>query len=197
MNSSVSTETKLETQTAVKGNFKKIGIFFGDFNPIHNGQLIAAEQVIDRYQLDAIFFGLADRDFNHQRMQMLQLATNGNSKFNIAPKNYQDINQMIVDFTKIYPETERYLIVGANELLNNKNFQPTQKNINSIKIIGLTEPKVKKTKDFKVEWFKFDRLDINATKIRLKIKNYQTVRYLISDIVAAYIAEYNLYKQND
>ena len=37
----------------------EIGLFFGTFNPIHNGHLLIAKSVIDQLKLDQIWFVLS------------------------------------------------------------------------------------------------------------------------------------------
>ena len=192
MSEQISTQIKPETQTQVDENFKKIGIFPGTFNPIHNGQLIVAEQIINHYDLDAFFFCLLENNEDDQeRIQMIQLSINGNSKFHIVNKIYPNNKKIVDDFIEKYPETEILFIAGASKLQVTKDFNFSN---NQVKLIGLVESKIKKTKELKIEWFKFPRLDISSELIRENIKHYKTVRYLIPDIVAAYIAEYNLYK---
>ena len=48
--------------------------------------------------------------------------------------------------------------------------------------------------DYPVEFVTVSNLDISSTKIRQRIKEKQSVRYLVPDLVAAYIVEKGLYQ---
>ncbi len=108
----------------------KIGIFGGSFDPIHNGHLYMAGQVLKEYELDKIIFIPAGHSPNKPekemtpagiRLKMVQIATEG--------RNYLEASSMEVDSAKrsytyrtmqklseIYADDELYFIMGADSL---------------------------------------------------------------------------------
>jgi len=107
---------------------KKIGLFGGTFDPVHNGHLLLAKRVLKDFLLDEIIFIPAGNpphkanakvtDKQH-RLNMVLLATENEPCFSVSDfeitndtPNYSYLT--ISHFLALYPEDEIYFIVGGD-----------------------------------------------------------------------------------
>lgn len=114
------------------GQFKKIGIFGGTFDPIHMGHLLLAESACCSFGLDKVLFmptpspyHRTDKkvlDLSH-RISMVKLAIEGNdhfefSDFEISLPGPTYTYNTLTRFREEYPDTEIYLIIGGDSLFS-------------------------------------------------------------------------------
>ena len=59
--------------------------------------------------------------------------------------------------------------------------------------VGVNRPGQPRESDYPVKWVEVPNLEISSTDIRKRIATKQSVRYLLPDMVAAYIVENGLY----
>ncbi len=110
---------------------KKIGVFGGTFDPIHNGHLILAEELAKRLALDAVIFMptfvpphkiKTDLASAVDRLAMCRLACKQYPQFLVSE---WEINRRGASFTVLtlealqrqYPDAQFYLFVGADMFL--------------------------------------------------------------------------------
>jgi nicotinate-nucleotide adenylyltransferase len=62
-----------------------------------------------------------------------------------------------------------------------------------VKFVGVNRPGQVKESAYPVIWVDVPDLMISSTDIRQRISRHQSVRYLVPDLVAAYIVENGLY----
>ena len=110
---------------------KKIGVFGGTFDPIHNGHLMLAEELEKRLALDTVIFMptfvpphkiKTDLASAVDRLAMCRLACEPYPKFSVSE---WEINRRGASFTVLtlealrrqYPESQFYLFVGADMFL--------------------------------------------------------------------------------
>ncbi|EHN59620.1 nicotinate-nucleotide adenylyltransferase [Oenococcus kitaharae] len=186
----------------------RIGIFGGTFNPIHNGQLIAAEQVCTQLGLDRVYFMPDAVPFGgtHEnavepstRSEMIRLAIRGNSKFDIELTPIHDGGQqstysVLKKLTTAHPENDYYLIMGAHLIRQISSWDQVSSLTKLVHLVAIEEPGVARNSDFQAIWVYVNWLNISSSDIRSRLRTRQSVRYLIPDVVAAYIAEYGLYQ---
>lgn len=195
----------------------KIGIFGGTFDPPHIGHLTMADEAVKKFNLDRVYFVPANNPYMKERVVtpaserlILVSAACGLDYYPSACEIIRGGPSYTVDtlryFQKQFPDSEFYLILGAdafeqigkwNEygyILNNATLvvfgRPGYANLDNTSAYaeGFKQilPKAR------IEIIPFT-LDISSTKIRKRIANNQSVRYLVTAPVYRYIKEMGLY----
>ncbi|MDR2660952.1 MAG: nicotinate-nucleotide adenylyltransferase [Lactobacillaceae bacterium] len=189
-------------------NPQRIGLFGGTFNPIHNGQLIAAEQVARNLKLDKIIFIPNSIPFGatHQdaidpsyRAEMVRLAIANNSLFDINTTELfkggkTSTYETVKELKSINPQNEYFVILGAHLIKDLPNWENAVELSKISQIVGIKEPNNDTPDILNTKWIFINYLDISSSDIRSLLRLRRSVRYLVPDVVAMYIAEYGLYQ---
>lgn len=199
------TQVQVEPESADKK--EKIGIIGGTFNPPHVGHLIIAEQVADKLGLDKVYF-MPNAKPPHidtkeaidpiDRARMVQAAIAGNSHFDIellevqrGGKSYT-YNTML-QLTIEHPNYDYYFIIGGDEVAYLNTWYRIDDLLHLVKFVGVNRPGQSRESVYPVLWVDVPNLAISSTDIRRRITHHKSVRYLVPDLVAAYIVENGLY----
>ncbi|GAB2761656.1 nicotinate (nicotinamide) nucleotide adenylyltransferase [Salinimicrobium soli] len=192
---------------------KKIGLFFGTFNPVHIGHLILANHLQQYGELDEVWLVVTPHNpfkkkssllNNHHRYDMVwQLCEDypnlrpSDIEFNLPQPNYT--SHTLVQLEEKYPDYKFSLIMGEDNL---KSF-PKWKNFEVIlerhEIIvyprfseGETDGVLKDHPHIRL--VDAPRIEISSTFIRNAIKEGKDVRPLLPEKVWRYIDEMNFYR---
>lgn len=190
---------------------KKIGLFFGSFNPIHVGHLIIAEYLVEHTDLKEIWFVVSPCNplkkkqsllNEHQRLYMVNLAIEDDPRFRSCdiefklPQPSYTVNTL-VHLEEKYPEKEFCLIMGEDNLDCIEkwyNYQFILDNY-SIYIYPRDNYETQHKRELPtIHYITAPKIEISATMIRESIKNKQSVKYLMTEKVARYVDEMGLYK---
>lgn len=198
----------------------KIGLFFGTYNPIHNGHLMMANYVLNHSELDKIEFVVSPSSnfkkndnlvsFN-KRCSMIELAT-AESK-NIYYNGCEVIfNEPTFTFNTIsylssqYPENEYSIIIGADNFNNIESWHRYIDILENYKIyvcsrdgidINLKIEELLKNGCRIKEINSFNSLiecTISSTFIRNEIKKGNDISFYVPEKVKQYINKHNLYQ---
>lgn len=199
-------ETELESRSV------RVGLLGGTFNPPHLGHLVIGEQVARQLELEKVYFmpNAIPPHVDHKeaiaavdRVKMVQAAIQGNSLFDfeLAEVERGGVSyayDTLLTLVQKHPDYEYYFIIGADEV----EYLPTWHRIDELMqlthFVGVNRPGVPAPKsEFPIQFVTVPDLDISSTDLRQKIAHHESVRYLVPDLVAAYIFEKGLYQDDD
>lgn len=194
----------------------KLGIMGGTFNPIHQGHLVAAEFIRDKFELDEVLFVASGKpphkDRNgiaspEHRWMMTVLATDSNEHFSVSSLEIERVGESytrdtIVQLKQIYPKnTECYFITGADAIAEISTWHKTEDLPQITKFIAVSRPGYKldvRNIDSRFQkctyLIEIPALSISSTEIRRRIKERKTIKYLLPERVEKYIYKNNLYR---
>ncbi len=186
----------------------KIGLYFGSFNPIHNGHLMVAQFMLNQAGLDEVWFVVtpqnplkSSKDLlpENDRLQMVKLAIGKHSQikncdieFTLSRPSYTS-NTLKALGVK-YPGYEFELIMGTDALQHLDKWKDYEHILMNYKILsyqreGATGGEFSKNQ--KVKIYKAPAIQISATYIRGLMRMNKSVRYLVSDEVNEYLIALN------
>ncbi|MCF8713783.1 nicotinate-nucleotide adenylyltransferase [Joostella atrarenae] len=193
---------------------KKIGLYFGTFNPIHMGHLVIANHMVEFSDLDEVWLVVTPHNplkkkstllDNHHRLEMVYRATEGYSKlkpsdieFGLPQPNYT-VNTLVYLKEK-YPKHHFSLIMGEDNL---KNFHKWKNHDVILKENDIyVYPRITKGQ---TEESRFDShpsinkvdapiMEISSTFIRNAIAEQKNIKPLLNAKVWEYIDLMNFYK---
>lgn len=188
----------------------KVGLFFGSFNPIHQGHLILAEAALSKTDIQELWFVISPQNpfkkkknllSEYDRLKMAELALEDHDKLRASniefflPKPSYTIDTL-THLADKYRKHEFSLIMGQDNLqyLHKwKNYEAILKYY-SIYVYPRIEAKPGPLDDHEhVHLFEAPLLNISATYIRQQLQAGGSIRYLVPDSVREYIERGNLY----
>ncbi|HRV52035.1 MAG TPA: nicotinate (nicotinamide) nucleotide adenylyltransferase [Bacteroidia bacterium] len=190
----------------------KTGLFFGSFNPIHNGHMVIANYFAEFSDLKQVWFvvsphnplkpaGSLLNDF--QRLQLVELAIGDYRKMKVSkiefglPKPSYTINTL-THLQEKFPQHEFVLIMGSDNLHTFHKWKNYEQILEYFSIYIYPRPGFDGG-DFKnhpkVKFIEAPLMEISSTFIRNAIKSKKDVRFMMPEKVADYIDEMNFYKK--
>ncbi len=189
----------------------QIGLFFGSFNPIHNGHLIIAQSVLEFARLDEIWFIVSPQNplkknkkllHEFDRLDMVRLAIEDNIRFRASdiefhmPKPSFTIDTLTYLREK-FPEKSFKLIIGGDNLAIFPKWKNSQQILDSFGLIVYPRPGSTPGELINhpnVSYIEAPIMSISATFIRKCIQEEKSIRYLVPGKVADFIESKKLYQ---
>ncbi|MFN3194597.1 MAG: nicotinate (nicotinamide) nucleotide adenylyltransferase [Chlorobiota bacterium] len=187
----------------------KIGILGGSFNPVHKAHIKLAKHFLETYIAEKVVFvpcyvspfkvDESTATAEH-RVNMLKLATQGNSKFEI--NTYEVDNEEVsytIDtvrhFNKLYPNKQLCLVIGGDQAENFHKWKDWKEILDTVDIfVALRKGYKIPTYDFEVYkkavYMEMPYVEISASEIREDIEKHS--EFLNND-VKEYIIENGVY----
>ena len=190
---------------------RKIGLFFGSFNPVHNGHLMLANYIVEYTDLDSIWFVVSPQnpfkeensllqDFH--RHDMLKMAVGNDSRFEVCdiefnmPKPSYTIDTLN-RLAELYPDAEFYLICGMDNLACFDKWKKYQDILDNYNIIvyprkGYDGGELINHKS--VHIINAPEIEISSTFIRNAVAENKDVRHFMPETSYKYMTDMNFYK---
>ncbi|GAA4401680.1 nicotinate-nucleotide adenylyltransferase [Tsukamurella soli] len=194
------------------GARRRVGVMGGTFDPIHNGHLVAASEVADRFGLDEVVFVPTGRPWQKRqvtaaedRYLMTVIATASNPRFSVSRVDIDRAGDTytvdtLKDLRSLRPDTDLFFITGADALASILSWQDWEEMFSLATFVGVTRPGYHLAADhlsdaqrdrlFLVE---VPALAISSTECRARADAGRPVWYLVPDGVVQYIAKRRLY----
>jgi nicotinate-nucleotide adenylyltransferase len=192
---------------------RKVGLFFGTFNPIHVGHLIIANHMVEFSDLDEVWLVVTPHNphkkkssllDNHHRLEMVYRACESyeklkpsNIEFGLPQPNYT-VNTLLHLQEKF--STNTFSLIMGEDNLNNfhkwKNYEVILEHHEIYVYPRIDQGKraARFENHSKIRKIDAPIVEISSTFIRKSIQQSKNVRPLLSDKVWQYLDEMNFYK---
>lgn len=193
---------------------KKVGLFFGTFNPIHIGHLVIANHLVEFSDLDEVWFVITPQSpfktkqsllDDHHRYQMVYEAVQEYPKlkpskieFDLPQPNYT-INTL-AHLDENYGDDHQFsLIMGEDNLKSFhkwKNYETILEHYSIYVYPRISEGKIEHRFEGhpKITNVNAPIMEISSTFIRREHKKGKNIRPLLPDTVWKYMDEMNFYR---
>ncbi len=189
----------------------QIGLFFGSFNPIHNGHLIIANTILQHTNLQEIWLVVSPQNpFKksqsllpvHDRLHLVSLAIENNPKFRRSdievnlPKPSYTIDTLI-HLKQKFPQHTFSLLIGGDNLNSIDKWKNAEILLRdyTFYVYNRTTKNNPFPNNKNVHFLEFPLLDISSTFLRDELKTGRSIQYFVPENVWEYIDKYNLYKK--
>jgi nicotinate-nucleotide adenylyltransferase len=198
---------------------KKVGLYFGTFNPIHVGHLIIANYIVDYTDVDEVWLIVSPQNplkrkssllADHHRLQLARVAVDDNPKIIVSnvefdlPQPSFTINTM-AHLEEKYPSHDFSLIMGEDNLRTIHKWKNYEELLSRYEFFvyprvllpGETvseNDKLNAELLAKVHLIEAPVMTISASYIRNAIREGHSVKYLLTEAVEKYILEMHFYE---
>lgn len=178
-----------------------VGLFFGSFNPIHNGHLVIAEYTATQTDLEEVWFVVSPHNplknkkslaNDYDRLAWVQDAISDNLKlkasaieFNLPQPSYTIVTLSVLK--EKFPDKKFHLIMGGDSLISLPKWKNADILIRDYPIYVYTRPGYSTTNveiSPNIKIFKeVPQMNISASYIRNCLRENLSIRYLVPDVV--------------
>jgi len=192
---------------------KKIGLFFGSFNPIHIGHLILGNYILENSDMEELWFVVSPQNpfkdkksllKDHNRLDMVQLAIKNYPKMRASNVEFSlPVPSYTIDtltyLNEKYPDYSFSLIMGEDNLKSLHKWKNYELLLEKYHIIVYPrifdeEKKVDYLQHENISLIKAPIIELSATEIRNMIKEGKNTRPMLPPEVFDYLDGSNFYR---
>lgn len=190
----------------------KIGLFFGSFNPIHNGHMLIANYMVEYTEIDKLWFVVTPQNplkskasllEDHHRLEMVRLAIDEYDKYGVSDIEFKLDKpsytvKTLAHLSEKYPQHQFYLIIGGDNLQTFNKWKNYESILNNYKLLVYPRPGFDGG-EFKnhpsVIFTDAPLVEISSTFIRQGIKDGKKLEFFIPSSSYQYMCEMHFYKK--
>lgn len=189
----------------------EVGLYFGSFNPVHNGHLIIANHISNYTSLQQIWMVVSPQNplkknvallNERHRKNLIDLALEGETKlrssdieFKLPKPSYTA--ETLTYLSEKYPQHQFSIIMGSDSFSNIKRWKNYEFILKNYYIYIYVRSGFEVSENFlseKITVLDAPLLEISSTKIRKMIQENKSIRYLVPDVVMNEIDQQQYYK---
>ena len=189
----------------------KIGLFFGSFNPIHNGHLIIANHILNETALDKIWLIISPQNpfkesrsllNTYDRLYLVNKATENDNRlkgsdieFHLPQPSYTSAT--LIYLREKYPRYEFSIIIGSDSFQNLSKWKNYETIINNYELIIYKRSGFEIINDIgaRILIMNAPLLEISATYIRELVKKNKSIKYLVPESIEQEVQNNRFYSQ--
>ena len=190
---------------------KKIGLFFGSFNPIHIGHLIIANYMANYTELDKVWLVVSPQNpfkkygdlvNTYDRLEMAKLATDNSDSIKVSdvelklPQPSYTIDTLTYLKEK-YPQHEFAIIMGSDNLASLHKWKNYKLILRDYRVFVYPRPGYENAElasHPSVTITMTPQMELSATFIRKSLAEGKNIQYFVPDPVLQFIDSKSLYK---
>ena len=190
----------------------QIGLYFGSFNPIHNGHLIIANYLVQHTNLEQVWFVISPQNplknpgsllNEYHRLFLVQVSIEdepalkaSDIEFRLPRPSYTIDTLTYLD--EKFPLHDFAVIMGSDSFQNLSSWKNYKQILDRYPLFVYERPRYKAENIYegsRVTLVKAPLLEISSTYIRKAIAEGKSVRYLVPDKVKQEIEQNGYYKK--
>lgn len=189
----------------------RLGVFGGAFDPVHNGHLAVAQDVVHALDLDRLLFVPTARPPHRKegpfasgeaRLEMVEAAIEGNEVFGVWTGEFdREGPSYTVDTLRElkgqFPGAELYLLLGADQFSNFSSWREPEEitRLCEVVVVGRDgEDGNSAEHGHPHQSVAVPRLEVSSSGIRRRVSEGRPIRYLVPHAVARIIDTQGWYK---
>ena len=190
----------------------KLGFYGGRFDPPHIGHLLVAEGARAALGLDKLLF-IPSKAPPHKgteasataRYEMTLLATADNPHFQVSALELQREGvsytvDTVETLLETYPTAEMFYLTGVDAYRDIATWQRARDLVEKVQMVAYPRPgySLDGLEPYFLEHVQLLELplfEVSSTVLRQRLRTGESVRYLLPDAVAAYLAKHGVYEQ--
>jgi nicotinate-nucleotide adenylyltransferase len=191
---------------------KKVGLFFGTFNPVHIGHMVIASYMAEFTDLDEVWMVVSPHNpfkkkssllDDYQRLHLVNLAIDDHPKIKASDIEFK-LSQpsftihTLTHLKEKHPDYHFSLIMGADNLESFHKWKNYERILEIAKLIVYPRPgydggSLKKHPS--VKWVDAPLMQISSTFIREALKQKKNLDFILPEKVLKYIKEMHFYEK--
>lgn len=193
----------------------RVGLLGGTFDPPHVGHLIAAQDVMEALHLDKLRFVVAARSpFKTERpgspgevrAAMVEAASGDDPRFRVSRIELERGGtsytvETVRELRAAEPDVRWHLIIGADQLARFGEWREPEALARMATLVVMSRRgsglEGRRVEGLDIEWapVEVSRVDVSSTRIRERVAEGRSVRYLVPEPVRKIIGEKQLYRR--
>jgi len=198
-----------------------VGLMGGTFDPIHLAHLVTAEAALEQFGLDRVIFiptGHPPHKKDHPitpaeyRCNMVALATDSNQRFEVSRIEIEregpsyTVDTLEEMRARLGPDSDLYFITGADAIIDIGTWREPERLFKLSRFIAAQRPGFsaeatledlrRLERKYRCRILEVDApsLEISSTDIRLRVREFRSIKYLVPEAVEDYIYRHGLYR---